>query len=133
MDKGELVGLIGLNGAGKSTTIKHIIGLMNPHSGEIRVNGVTFSEDPEKYRKSFTYIPETPILYEELTLREHLELTAMAYGLDQDVFEARSAALLKRVYDGETIEMVSISFFERDAAKSNDYVCISRESIALYY
>jgi len=91
----ELVGLIGLNGAGKSTTIKHIIGLMNPHSGEIRVNGVTFSEDPETYRKSFSYIPETPILYEELTLREHLELTAMAYGLEQDVFEARSAALLK--------------------------------------
>lgn len=93
--KGELVGLIGLNGAGKSTTIKHIIGLMNAHSGEIRINGVTFSEDPETYRKSFTYIPETPILYEELTLREHLELTAMAYGLDKDVFEARSAALLK--------------------------------------
>lgn len=93
--KSELVGLIGLNGAGKSTTIKHIIGLMNAHSGEIRVNGVTFTEDPEKYRQSFSYIPETPVLYEELTLREHLELTAMAYGLDQDVFEARSAALLK--------------------------------------
>ena len=91
----ELVGLIGLNGAGKSTTIKHIIGLMNAHSGEIRLNGVTFSEDPEKYRKSFSYIPETPVLYEELTLREHLELTAMAYGLDKDVFEARSAALLR--------------------------------------
>lgn len=91
----ELVGLIGLNGAGKSTTIKHIIGLMNAHSGEIRVNGVTFKEDPEKYRKSFTYIPETPILYEELTLREHLELTAMAYGMEQAEFEVRSAALLK--------------------------------------
>lgn len=93
--KGELVGLIGLNGAGKSTTIKHIIGLMNAHRGEIRINGVTFSEDPETYRKSFTYIPETPILYEELTLREHLELTAMAYGLDKEVFEARSATLLR--------------------------------------
>ena len=93
--KGELVGLIGLNGAGKSTTIKHIIGLMNAQSGEIRLNGVTFSEDPETYRKSFTYIPETPVLYEELTLREHLELTAMAYGLDKDVFEARSASLLR--------------------------------------
>lgn len=95
VNKGELVGLIGLNGAGKSTTIKHIIGLMNAHSGEIRINGVTFSEDPEAYRKSFTYIPETPILYEELTLREHLELTAMAYGLDKEVFEARSATLLR--------------------------------------
>lgn len=92
---GELVGLIGLNGAGKSTTIKHIIGLMNPHQGQIKVNGVTFSESPEDYRKAFSYIPETPILYEELTLREHLELTAMAYGLDQEVFEARSAMLLK--------------------------------------
>ncbi len=95
LKKGELVGLIGLNGAGKSTTIKHIIGLMNAHSGEIRINGVTFKEDPETYRKSFTYIPETPILYEELTLREHLELTAMAYGLDKEEFEVRSASLLK--------------------------------------
>lgn len=93
--EGELVGLIGLNGAGKSTTIKHIIGLMNPHQGDIRVNGVTFQENPEKYRKSFSYIPETPILYEELTLKEHLELTAMAYGLDEQTFEARSEVLLK--------------------------------------
>ncbi|MGG0666913.1 ABC transporter ATP-binding protein [Sporosarcina koreensis] len=93
--KGELVGLIGLNGAGKSTTIKHIIGLMNPHQGEIVVNGVTFRENPEAYRKAFTYIPETPILYEELTLKEHLELTAMAYGLDRESFDARTEILLK--------------------------------------
>ena len=93
--EGELVGLIGLNGAGKSTTIKHVIGLMNPQGGAIEINGVTFREDAEKYRKAFSYIPETPILYEELTLREHLELTAMAYDIPQDVFEARSASLLK--------------------------------------
>lgn len=92
---GELVGLIGLNGAGKSTTIKHIIGTMTPKTGEIRVNGSTFLENPEHYRKSFTYIPETPVLYDELTLQEHLELTAMAYGLERDVFEARAATLLK--------------------------------------
>lgn len=92
---GELVGLIGLNGAGKSTTIKHIIGLMEPMKGEIRLNGVTFSEQPEQYRSAFSYIPETPVLYDELTLREHLELTAMAYGIDKEIFEARSAELLK--------------------------------------
>ena len=45
---------------------------MNAHSGEIRVERVTLKEDPEKYRKSFSYIPETPILYEELTLRNIL-------------------------------------------------------------
>ncbi|MFK8795585.1 ABC transporter ATP-binding protein [Planococcus plakortidis] len=93
--KGELVGLIGLNGAGKSTTIKHIIGIMQPKSGAIRLNGRTFEEDIDAYRSAFSYIPETPVLYEELTLREHLELTAMAYGLEQEVFEQRSAALLK--------------------------------------
>ena len=50
---GELVGLIGLNGAGKSTTIKHIIGLMNPRHGDIRLNNVTFEENMDKYRSSF--------------------------------------------------------------------------------
>lgn len=93
--KGELVGLIGLNGAGKSTTIKHIIGLMQPKSGQIRLNGKTFEEDMDSYRSSFSYIPETPVLYEELTLREHLELTAMAYNIDPKQFEKRSAELLK--------------------------------------
>jgi len=92
---GELVGLIGLNGAGKSTTIKHIIGLMNPKHGDIRLNNVTFEEDMDKYRSSFSYIPETPVLYDELTLKEHLELTAMAYGLDEYTLTERSEVLLK--------------------------------------
>ena len=92
---GELVGLIGLNGAGKSTTIKHIIGLMNPKNGDIRLNNVTFEENMDKYRSAFSYIPETPVHYDELTLKEHLELTAMAYGLDQETLAARSEVLLK--------------------------------------
>ncbi|MGE7091598.1 ABC transporter ATP-binding protein [Lysinibacillus sp. NPDC048646] len=95
IEKGELVGLIGLNGAGKSTTIKHIIGTMLPKEGDIRLNGVTLKEDTDKYRTAFSYIPETPVLYDELTLREHLELTAMAYGLDEASLAARSEVLLK--------------------------------------
>ncbi|MDM5250201.1 ABC transporter ATP-binding protein [Lysinibacillus sp. G4S2] len=95
IEKGELVGLIGLNGAGKSTTIKHIIGTMLPKEGDIRLNGVTLKENTDKYRTAFSYIPETPVLYDELTLREHLELTAMAYGLDEATLAARSQLLLK--------------------------------------
>lgn len=90
----EIVGLIGLNGAGKSTTIKHIIGLMEPHSGEIKLKGRRIAEDKEAYRKQFTFIPETPILYDELTLEEHLKLTAMAYGLDQVTYKERVEKLL---------------------------------------
>ncbi|WP_085992787.1 ABC transporter ATP-binding protein [Oceanobacillus senegalensis] len=91
----EIVGLIGLNGAGKSTTIKHVIGLMQPKKGTIKVNGKTFKENPTTYRNQMAYIPEMPILYDELTLYEHLRLTAMAYGIDENVFEKRLPPLLK--------------------------------------
>ncbi|MEH7494688.1 ABC transporter ATP-binding protein [Neobacillus niacini] len=90
----ELVGLIGLNGAGKSTSIKHIIGLMEPHSGAVKINGRSITEDKEAYRKMFTFVPETPVLYEELTLEEHLRLTAMAYGLDEATYKTRIGQLL---------------------------------------
>lgn len=91
----EMVALIGLNGAGKSTTIKHVIGLMEPHQGKITLNGKTFEEDKEGYRKQFTFVPETPILYDELTLEDHLKVTAMAYGLDENTFQERKGKLLK--------------------------------------
>lgn len=93
--KGELVGIIGLNGAGKSTTIKHVIGTMNATKGEILLNGKTLKEDPALYRSSFSYIPETPVLYDELTLLEHMQLTAMAYNLEESIFKARLESLLK--------------------------------------
>lgn len=95
IEPGELVGLIGLNGAGKSTTIKHIIGIMTPQKGEILLNGVSIKDNMDQYRSSFSYIPETPVLYDELTLKEHLELTAMAYGIELETMEERVAPILK--------------------------------------
>ncbi|OIJ21362.1 multidrug ABC transporter ATP-binding protein [Anaerobacillus alkalidiazotrophicus] len=95
VNKGEIVGLIGLNGAGKSTTIKHVLGLMELHSGEIKINGRSFLNSPNEYRLSYSYIPETPILYDDLTLQEHLHVTAMAYGLSQEELKERSSHLLK--------------------------------------
>jgi ABC-2 type transport system ATP-binding protein len=95
VNQNEIVGLIGLNGAGKSTTIKHIIGLMEPKKGVISINGKSIQEDLETYRSQFSFIPETPILYDELTLYEHLELTAMAYGLSKEELDQRLPPLLK--------------------------------------
>lgn len=95
IEEKQIVGLIGLNGAGKSTTIKHITGLMHPKKGTIKINGHQLVEDTETYRKQFSYIPETPVLYEELTLKEHLELTGMAYGLSQEELLERMTPLLK--------------------------------------
>lgn len=93
--EGEMVGLIGLNGAGKSTTIKHIMGLLNPQKGSITLDQLTIKEDTEAYRKKIGYIPETPSLYEELTLKEHIEVTAMAYGIPEDVALERAKKLLE--------------------------------------
>lgn len=92
---GELVGLIGLNGAGKSTTINHVIGILRPFSGKIMLNGISIQDEPEKYKQQIAYVPETPILYDELTLKEHLELTMDAYGLDHDQPWQRAHRLLK--------------------------------------
>ena len=95
IQSGEIVGLIGLNGAGKSTTIKHIIGLLQQRSGEIKINGLALKDSVEGYRKQFSFVPETPILYDELTLEEHLKLTAMAYGISESIYAERLPNLLK--------------------------------------
>ena len=92
---GELVSLIGLNGSGKSTTINHIMGLMTPFSGTITVNGIQITDNIEKYKQQIASIPEMPILYNELTLREHIETTIMAYNLDSDDAWKRAQKLLK--------------------------------------
>lgn len=92
---GEMVGLIGLNGAGKSTTIKNVIGLLTPQKGKISIDDQTLSQNPESYRKKIGYIPETPSLYEELTLREHIEITAMAYDIPVEEAFRRAEVLLK--------------------------------------
>ncbi|MBP3962039.1 ABC transporter ATP-binding protein [Paenibacillus lignilyticus] len=95
---GEMVGLIGLNGAGKSTAIKHILGLMQPHSGEIRISGHTLAENSEAYRSSLAYVPESPLLFDELTVEEHLALTGMAYNVDETLYRQRTESLLDEFY-----------------------------------
>ena len=92
---GELVGLIGLNGAGKSTTINEIIGLLQPYEGKISIDGLTLADQEMAYRKKIGFIPETPSLYEELTLKEHLEMIAMAYDIKVEAALARAQKLLE--------------------------------------
>ncbi|PQP85654.1 ABC transporter ATP-binding protein [Paenibacillus sp. AR247] len=94
---GEMVGLIGLNGAGKSTTMKHILGLMHPQKGDIRVKGKKREEDAETYHGALAFVPESPLLYDEMTVREHLEFTARAYGVDRQDYEER-ADRLSRIF-----------------------------------
>ena len=110
VESGQLVGLIGLNGAGKSTTINEIIGLLTPYSGEIKIDGLTLGEDATSYRKKIGYIPETPSLYEELTLREHIETVAMAYGIEQNLAFERVEPLLKMFRLDQKLDWFPVHF-----------------------
>jgi ABC-2 type transport system ATP-binding protein len=107
---GELVGLIGLNGAGKSTTIKEIIGLLTPYQGQIFIDGQSLQGDVESYRKKIGFIPEAPILYEELTLKEHLEVVALAYDLEWDQAFSSVEKLLKIFRLDEKLEWFPVNF-----------------------
>ncbi|MCR8970007.1 ABC transporter ATP-binding protein [Facklamia sp. 7083-14-GEN3] len=93
---GEIVGLVGLNGAGKSTLLKTILGLLPNQSGQVLFDGISIAEDHQKYASQIAYIPETPILYEELTLKEHLEMTALGYQIPMETVMQRAQPLLKK-------------------------------------
>lgn len=81
--RGELIGLIGANGAGKSTTIKAMMGLLPKFEGEINLHSIRYA-----------YIPEHPVFYDELTLWEHLEFQAAIFQLRN--WEMRAEKLLER-------------------------------------
>ena len=107
---GQLVGLIGLNGAGKSTTINEIIGLLTPYKGQIQIDGLELRNNPSDYRKKIGFIPETPSLYEELTLREHIETVAMAYDIEQETAFKRVDKLLEMFRLKEKLDWFPVHF-----------------------
>lgn len=107
---GEALGIIGLNGAGKSTTIKHILGLLRPQKGKIVLNSVELIKQPTEFKRQISYIPEVPVLYEELTLKEHLELTMMSYQLDEKKAWKRANELLKMFRLDDKLDWMPIYF-----------------------
>lgn len=107
---GEALGLIGLNGAGKSTTIKHILGLLRPQKGRILLNGLNLAAQPSQFKRQVAYIPETPVLYPELTLKEHLQLTMLSYQLEQEKTWERARELLSMFRLDDKLEWLPIHF-----------------------
>ncbi|HYB63554.1 MAG TPA: ABC transporter ATP-binding protein [Thermoplasmata archaeon] len=86
---GEIYGLLGSNGAGKSSTIKSIVGLVRPSSGTVVVFGDDAVSDGIRAKEHLGYVPETALLYEALTPREFLEFVAGVRRLDRAVASER--------------------------------------------
>jgi len=79
---GEIYGLLGSNGAGKSSTIKSVVGLVRPLQGSIRVFGVDPEREPVAAKRMMGYVPESTLLFDALTPREFLEYVASVRRLD---------------------------------------------------
>ena len=84
--KGQIVGLIGKNGIGKSTTIDCVTGSKNYNSGEIYINGTNIESNPIEIKKMFGYISSEPCLYETMTGYEYLSFIASVYGVSPSAF-----------------------------------------------
>jgi ABC-2 type transport system ATP-binding protein len=108
---GSAVALIGLNGSGKTTIINHLINFLKPSQGQIVLNDANSINDAQAYQEQIAYIPEVPIIYEDLTLQEHLEVVMKAYNLpDQNWQEALRLLEIFRLED-------KLSWFPVDFSK----------------
>src|SRR6185503_1288004 len=88
--QGECIGFLGLNGAGKSTTLRLLSCLLLPTSGRITVRGLDVVENPHEIRKLIGYLPDTPPLYGEMTVSEYLAFAGQLRGLSGHELEVRS-------------------------------------------
>lgn len=79
LDRGSVLGLLGVNGAGKSTTLRMIVGLLAPSSGQVLIGGADLREEPAAARR-LGYLPELAPLYAELRVEEYLAFCARLRG-----------------------------------------------------
>ena len=90
---GDILGLVGPNGAGKTTTLRVLSGIIPPGSGELSVAGHDIVRDPIAAKQVLGYIPDDPRLFDTLTVLEHLEFIAAAYGVAD--YQPAAEALLQ--------------------------------------
>ena len=93
---GEIVGIVGPNGAGKTTVLRCISGIVRPTAGRITVDGYDVLRDEREAKRRLALVPEMPNPYDLLTVWEHLEFVAMAYGT-RDVLREHGEAILGRL------------------------------------
>src|SRR5688500_6983382 len=84
INKGEIVGFLGLNGAGKSTTMKIITGFLEADSGETLVSGLPVNTGNIDTKKKIGYLPESTPLYQDMYVREYLEFIFNVHQLKKD-------------------------------------------------
>lgn len=91
---GEIFGLVGPDGAGKTTTMRMLAGVMRPDGGQIVADGVDVLAHPEQAKRHISYMPQRFGLYEDLTVDENIRFYADLFDVPRDVRETRAVAML---------------------------------------
>jgi ABC-2 type transport system ATP-binding protein len=91
VNEGEVFGLLGSNGAGKSTTIRMLCGLLRPSAGSARVLGIDVARDPEGVKKRIGYMTQRFSLYDDITVRQNIRFFGGVYGLRGPALREREA------------------------------------------
>ena len=98
VNEGEVFGFLGANGAGKTTAIKMLIGLLAPTSGEATVAGCDVVRQSDAVRRRIGYMSQRFSLYEDLTVRENITLYGGIYGLSNEAIRDRGKAMLSALH-----------------------------------
>lgn len=93
--EGEVFGFLGANGAGKSTTIKMLCGILEPDGGDAFVAGFSIMSEPDKVKKNIGYMSQRFSLYSDLTVEENINFFAGIYGLENSALRERKLWVLK--------------------------------------
>jgi ABC-2 type transport system ATP-binding protein len=101
---GEVFGFLGANGAGKTTAIRMLIGLLAPTSGSARVAGFDVASQGEDVKRHIGYMSQRFSLYEDLTVRENITLYGGIYGLSDRAIDERTASLVQRLDLGRDLD-----------------------------
>jgi len=108
INPGEIFGLLGPNGSGKSTTLKMLLGLVQPDYGSVNVLGLDVQKDAVAVKQLVGYVPESPRLYEFLTGIEYLDFIGDIYGMKTEEKSARINEYLKALeLEGREGDMIS--------------------------
>lgn len=97
VDKGKIFGFLGANGAGKTTAMKMLIGLLAPTSGQATVAGFDVASEPESIRKRIGYMSQKFSLYEDLTVRENIRFYGGIYGLTDEEIDQASDKIVEEL------------------------------------